>query len=81
MPAKKTRKPRAIKHFVVMVREIHIQPVRVEASSKNAAVMKVAAGEGVILSSQREFSKACAASSWTVKEENSPCQTVNWWVQ
>jgi len=75
MPAKKPRKPttkKPPKTFIVMVREVHIQPVRVEAASKGMAMVRVAAGNGEILPGRLTFSHACKADTWTVEEENSP---------
>ena len=45
-----------MKTFIVYVREVWIQPVRVKADSKEAARMKVAFGDGDPIESLLEYS-------------------------
>ena len=52
--------------FIVSVREIHIQPVEIEAENKEEAVMKVREGDGEYLNGG-EFSEVLDPETWTVE--------------
>ena len=72
-PAPKKRKPavkQPLKTFLVSVREVHVQQVRIEAKSQSDAIVKVAGGKGEFIDNSLEFSHACDADTWTVEEEN-----------
>ena len=57
-----------MKRFRVMVREVHVQGVLVDAESEEDAKIKVAEGEGDYEDNSLEFSHSCDSDTWTVEE-------------
>lgn len=60
MPKKKT--------FIVNVREVHIQPFRVEAETRQEAIEIVADGGGDLMEGCLEYSHTLDPDTWTVDE-------------
>jgi len=66
-----TTKPKlSTKTYLVGVREVHVQQVRVNAKSGAEAIKKVADGEGDYLDDMLEYSHTSDTDTWTVEEEN-----------
>jgi hypothetical protein len=63
------KKKVAIKTFIVSVREIHVQPVEVEALNADDAIMKVREGEGEYVADGQEYSETLDTDTWTVEEK------------
>lgn len=53
--------------WIVAVREVHIQPVRIFAKTAEEAVRKVAEGEGEQIEGGFEYSHTLDPDAWTVK--------------
>jgi hypothetical protein len=58
-----------LKTFIVYVREVHVQQVRIQAESKEEAVKKVEEGDGEFLNNALEYSHSLEPETWTVEEE------------
>jgi hypothetical protein len=58
----------SLKNYIVNVREVHIQPVLIEASSKEDAISRVANGEGEIIDNALEYSCTLNPDKWTIEE-------------
>lgn len=52
--------------YMVNMREVHIQPVRVEASSEEEAKERVKDGEGEYVDNALEYSHTLSSEYWTV---------------
>ena len=57
------------KVFIVSIREVHVQPHRIRADSKEEAIRKVQNCEGEVLENRMEYSHALDSEHWTVEEE------------
>ena len=57
-----------MREFIVNVREVHIQMVRIGAKDKEEAKEKVVAGEGDYLDDTLEYSHTLDSDYWTVEE-------------
>lgn len=57
-----------MKTFIIGVKEVHIQPVRVEADSREEAIKKVAEGEGETLEELLEYDYTLEPDVWTAQE-------------
>ena len=55
--------------FIVVVKEVWIQPVSVEAKSAQEAIRKVEDGEGTSLEDQFEYSHTLDSETWSVYSE------------
>lgn len=55
--------------FIVEVREVHVQSMRVEAESAEEAIKKVVNGEGEIVENCMEYSHTLDSENWTVRQE------------
>lgn len=58
----------ATKLYEVLVREVHIQSVLVEAKSADDAIGKVAEGEGDFVDNSLVYSDTLELETWTAKE-------------
>lgn len=58
-----------MKKYVVNVREVHVQPVRIEATSKEEAIEKIVKGQGTTVDDGLEYSHTLDSEFWTVEEE------------
>lgn len=65
MPPKRRKK----KSYLVEVREVHVQKVRVRATSPEEAKELVAEGDGDLLDNSLEYSHCLEPETWTVEEE------------
>ncbi len=65
MKARKARR----KTFIVGVREVHVQSVRVAAKDADEAKDKVRKGEGDYLDDGLEYSHTLDSELWTAEEE------------
>lgn len=54
--------------FLVLVREVHIQQVEVEASSEEEAITQVHKGEGTYLDDTLEYSHTLNPEYWTTEK-------------
>jgi hypothetical protein len=54
--------------FHVMIREVHVQTVEVEAESEQKAIEKVQEGEGEYLEDSLEYSHTLEPDCWTVEK-------------
>ena len=54
--------------FIVSVREVHIQGVKLEAKNREEAIRRVRLGEGLYLDNCLEYSHTLDPESWTVEE-------------
>ena len=52
--------------YMVNMREVHIQPVRIEASSSEEAIEKVKEGEGEYVDNALEYNHTLSSEYWTV---------------
>ena len=59
------------KTFLVAVREVHVQQVRVKANDAEDAKARVAKGEGDQVEGSLEYSHTLGAHTWTVEGEES----------
>jgi hypothetical protein len=57
-----------MKKFIVIVREVYIQPVLIEAETIDKAIEAVADGEGEIIEGQMEYSHNLNPELWSVEE-------------
>lgn len=55
--------------FIVMVREVHVQMVEVEASSEIDAIERVNNQEGTDVPNGQEFSHRLNPTTWTVEKK------------
>ena len=62
------RKASSMRKYIVMVREVHVQPVEVFAQSPDHAINKVRDGEGDTLFELLEYSHTMDFDTWTVEE-------------
>jgi len=71
MPTPGQRPPKAWsprgEEWIVGVREVHVQPVRVTAKTAQEAVRKVAEGEGTKIEEGFEYSHTLDPEEWTVE--------------
>ena len=58
------------KTFIVGVREVHVQPVQVEAKDYKDAVRKIENGEGVCLEDRFSYSHTLDSEYWTDETED-----------
>lgn len=56
--------------FIVMVREVHVQMVEVEANSEADAIERVNRGEGSTLDNTLEFSHRLNTETWTAEKQD-----------
>jgi hypothetical protein len=56
--------------YIVEVREVHIQQVRVRARTTVEAKRKVANGDGFFLDNALEYAYSLDSDTWTVEKEN-----------
>jgi hypothetical protein len=54
--------------FIVSVREVHVQQVKIDAASEDEAKNKVADGEGEYLDDKLEYSHTLDKALWTVDQ-------------
>jgi hypothetical protein len=54
--------------YIVLVREVHIQPVAVEADNKADAIWRVEKGEGAYCYDRIAYSYTLDSKNWTVEE-------------
>ena len=57
-----------MKEFLIHVREVWIQPVKVKANSLREAFQKVESGEGEIIESGFELSHSLEPEYWTAED-------------
>lgn len=55
--------------YIVNVREIWVQPIKIIAQDKGEAIAKVQDGEGEYLHDQLEYCDTRSPIEWTVSEE------------
>ena len=55
--------------YIVNVREVHIQPVEVEASSEEEAIQEVKDGEGEYMDDLLKYSHTLNSDTWTVEKQ------------
>jgi len=55
--------------YLVNIREIHIQPVKIEADSPESAIEKVRKGGGFYDLTLLEYCRSLDSEFWTVEEE------------
>lgn len=58
----------SLRKYTVNVREVHIQPTSIMASSPEDAIKRVADGEGEIIDNALEYSHTLDRDKWTVEE-------------
>lgn len=58
--------------YIVSVREVHVQQVKVEAASEDEAKTKVVEGEGEYLDDKLEYSHTLDKDLWTVEQRTDP---------
>lgn len=58
------------KTFIIGVREVHVQPVKVEARDYKEAVRKIENGEGVCLEDRFSYSHTLDSEYWTDETED-----------
>jgi len=61
-----------LRQFLVAVREVHVQQVRVKAESPEDAKERVVKGEGDQVDDSLEYSHTLDSDLWTVEEEVAP---------
>lgn len=59
-----------MKKYHVLVREIWIQKVEIEAENAGEAIEKVADGDGEYLDNALEYADTMASDTWTAEEVN-----------
>ena len=57
------------KKFIVEVREVHVQPFKVEADSKAEAIETVKEGGGEIIENAFKYSHTLDSEYWTAEEK------------
>ena len=58
----------AMKEYMVNVREVHVQQVKIRADSPEQAIQKVQQGEGQWLNDGLEYSHTLDPENWTARE-------------
>lgn len=56
-----------MKTFIVLVKEVHIQPVKIKAMNKNDAIRRVNEDAGEYLEEGIEYSHTLDTETWTVQ--------------
>lgn len=54
--------------FIVTVREVHTQMIKVDAQSSQEALAKVAAGQGEYIDGTLEYGHTLPPDTWTVEQ-------------
>lgn len=58
-----------MKEYIVGVREVHVQQVKVKANNPKEAIRKVSEGEGLYLDNKIEYSHTLDPSTWDIEEQ------------
>lgn len=58
-----------LKEFIVLVREVWVQPVKIKALNKEEAREKVADGDGTSIKGELEYSHTQDPDTWSIKEK------------
>lgn len=56
-----------MRSFIVNLREVHIQPVKIKAKNEQDAIKKVKQGQGDYLEGMLEYSHTLDSDTWTIE--------------